>query len=60
MIPPPTSEKVDEKSRRRYEVIKAGRAKGSSSVVYYAYRENLLAEVRATLRPMTFRSIRAA
>ena len=49
MIPPPTSEKDDEKSRRRYEVIKSGRARGTGSVVYHGYRENLLAEVKSHL-----------
>jgi asparagine synthase (glutamine-hydrolysing) len=49
MIPPPTSEKDDEKSRRRYEVIKSGQAKGADGTPYYGYRENLLAEVKGNL-----------
>ncbi len=45
MIPPPTSEKDDEKSKQRYEVIASGNSKGINGDVYYGYRENLYQEV---------------
>jgi len=47
MIPPPASDKDDEKSKQRYDVIAAGRAKGIDGDEYYGYRSNLLDEVRA-------------
>jgi O-methyltransferase len=44
-IPPPTSPKDDDKSRRRYAEIEAGQSAGIGGTAYYGYRENLLAEV---------------
>lgn len=48
MIPPPTSEKDDAKSKERYEVIAAGRSKGIGGDDYYGYREDLYGDVVAT------------
>lgn len=48
MIPPPTSDKDDEKSRSRYEVIASGRSEGIGGRSYYGYRDNLYDEVTAT------------
>jgi O-methyltransferase len=41
MIPPPTSEKDDEKSRARYETIHSGQSRGIGDDQYYGYVENL-------------------
>jgi O-methyltransferase len=41
MIPPPTSEHDDDKSRARFDVIKAGRSSGIGGDVYYGYVDNL-------------------
>jgi O-methyltransferase len=46
MIPPPTSDKDDEKSRERYRAIADGRSKGLGGDVYYGYRDNLYDDVR--------------
>jgi asparagine synthase (glutamine-hydrolysing) len=46
MIPPPTSDKDDDKSRNRYEVIRSGRSEGLGGDTYYGYREDLLATVK--------------
>lgn len=47
-IPPPTSEKDDEKSKRRYEVIRSGGSVGIGGDEYYGYRDNLFTEVCAS------------
>jgi asparagine synthase (glutamine-hydrolysing) len=47
MIPPPTSDKDDEKSRKRYDVIASGKSKGIGGQVYYGYRPDLFSEVAA-------------
>lgn len=47
MIPPPTSDKDDAKSRQRYAVIASGQSRGIDGQTYYGYRAELLAEVRA-------------
>ena len=41
MIPPPTSDKDDEKSKTRYETIRSGQSKGIGGDPYYGYIENL-------------------
>jgi O-methyltransferase len=46
MIPPPTSEKDDAKSKDRYQKIKSGTSKGIRGDKYYGYRDNLFAEVK--------------
>lgn len=49
MIPPPTSEKDDAKSRQRYEVISSGQSRGIDGADdYYGYRDNLFEEVKAS------------
>ena len=45
MIPPPTSEKDDDKSRDRYRKIAAGESKGLGGDLYYGYRDDLYADV---------------
>lgn len=40
-IPPPTSDKDDEKSKRRYDVIKSGVSSGIGGDEYYGYRDDL-------------------
>ena len=44
MIPPPSSAKDDDKSRVRYELIRAGKSRGIQGDEYYGYRSNLLEE----------------
>jgi asparagine synthase (glutamine-hydrolysing) len=44
-IPPPTSEKDDEKSRSRYATIDSGGSKGIRGDEYYGYREDLVEHV---------------
>lgn len=46
MIPPPTSEKDDAKSKERYEVIAGGKAAGIGGDSYYGYRDDLYEDVR--------------
>jgi len=46
MIPPPTSDKDDDKSRERYEAIKSGRSQGIHGDEYYGYRDNLFETVK--------------
>jgi asparagine synthase (glutamine-hydrolysing) len=46
MIPEPTSEKDDAKSKKRYQVIQSGASEGIGGEVYYGYRDDLLSEVR--------------
>jgi O-methyltransferase len=48
MIPPPTSEKDDQKSRERYTVISSGRAKGLAGQTYYGYVDDLYTRVCAS------------
>lgn len=48
MIPPPTSEKDDPKSKERYEVIAAGKSHGIGGDTYYGYRSDLFDSVCAT------------
>lgn len=48
MIPPPTHQKDDPKSKARYEEISAGRSVGLGGETYYGYRTNLYDEVRST------------
>lgn len=48
MIPEPTSEKDDARSKERYRVIRSGRSTGIGGDLYYGYRENLLDEVRTS------------
>lgn len=50
MIPPPVSEKDDEKSKARYEVIASGQATGIGDGKYYGYEEDLLAKVKDNFR----------
>jgi asparagine synthase (glutamine-hydrolysing) len=47
-IPPPTSDKDDEKSKRRYEVIQSGASTGIGGDEYYGYKPNLFDEVCAS------------
>jgi O-methyltransferase len=44
-IPPPTSEKDDEKARQRYAVISEGKSKGLGGDQYYGYHSDLYGEV---------------
>ncbi|MEP2103693.1 MAG: TylF/MycF/NovP-related O-methyltransferase [Parasphingorhabdus sp.] len=46
MIPEPTSEKDDPKSKSRYEAIKSGASCGIDGQQYYGYRDDLLADVK--------------
>jgi asparagine synthase (glutamine-hydrolysing) len=46
MIPEPTSEKDDTKSKKRYQVIRSGASAGIAGEVYYGYRDDLLIEVK--------------
>src|ERR1700730_16242425 len=45
MISAPTSEKDDEKSKQRYNLIASGKSEGIGGDLYYGYRNNLLEEV---------------
>jgi asparagine synthase (glutamine-hydrolysing) len=45
MIPPPTSEKDDQKSRARYEAIRSGQSQGIGGDPYYGYVEDLYERV---------------
>jgi asparagine synthase (glutamine-hydrolysing) len=49
-IPPPASDKDDEKSRERYAVIASGASTGIGGDPYYGYVPDLVARVRRTLR----------
>lgn len=44
-IPPPTSDKDDEKSRSRYDIIQSGQSEGIRGEEYYGYRDDLLQQV---------------
>ncbi|GAA0474059.1 hypothetical protein GCM10009096_14390 [Parasphingorhabdus litoris] len=46
MIPEPTSEKDDPKSKSRYAAIKSGTSRGIDGQQYYGYRDDLLADVK--------------
>ncbi|MDK9695065.1 MAG: TylF/MycF family methyltransferase [Siculibacillus sp.] len=48
MIPEPTSEKDDQKSKDRYRQIAAGKSRGLKGDVYYGYRRDLYSEVVAS------------
>jgi O-methyltransferase len=50
MIPPPTSEKDDQKSKERYQVIASGQSKGIAGAEYYGYRSDLYSEVCETFK----------
>jgi O-methyltransferase len=45
MIPPPTSEKDDEKSKARYEAIRTGQSRGIGGDPYYGYVDDLYERV---------------
>lgn len=45
MIPPPTSDKDDAKSKERYEVIASGQSSGIGADEYYGYRSDLYGDV---------------
>jgi O-methyltransferase len=47
MIPPPTSDKDDPKSKARYETIVSGQSRGIGDNRYYGYCQDLLGDVRA-------------
>lgn len=49
MIPPPTSEKDDAKSKQRYETIASGQATGFGEDTYYGYRDDLYEHVAGQL-----------
>ena len=50
MIPEPTSEKDDHKSRKRYETIKSGKSQGIDGKLYYGYRSDLFSEVKDSFK----------
>lgn len=50
MIPPPTSDKDDEKSKQRYKVIVSGKSNGIAGDLYYGYVDNLYEKVRDTFQ----------
>jgi asparagine synthase (glutamine-hydrolysing) len=50
MIPEPTSDKDDSKSKERFRVIQSGQSKGLGGDRYYGYRENLFEDVKASFR----------
>jgi O-methyltransferase len=45
MIPPPTSDKDDEKSKARYETIRTGQSRGIGGDPYYGYIDDLYQHV---------------
>lgn len=45
MIPEPVSDKDDEHSKSRYEIIKSGKSAGIAGQEYYGYREDLYTDV---------------
>jgi asparagine synthase (glutamine-hydrolysing) len=45
LIPPPTSDKDDARSKKRYEVIASGQAAGIGGDPYYGYRDDLQNDV---------------
>lgn len=48
MIPPPTSEKDDQKSKDRFAVISTGQSQGIKGDTYYGYRPDLFSDVQAS------------
>jgi asparagine synthase (glutamine-hydrolysing) len=50
MIPPPTSEKDDVKSKRRYEIIQSGASPGLRGNLYYGYDADLFSSVKSAFR----------
>lgn len=50
LIPPPSSDKDDKKSRERYETIISGKASGVGGETYYGYRQGLYDEVVQAFR----------
>tara|TARA_R110002110_G_scaffold18250_16_gene76880 strand:- start:219 stop:941 length:723 start_codon:yes stop_codon:yes gene_type:complete len=50
MIPEPTSDKDDQKSKSRYETIRSGSSRGIDGQQYYGYRDELFSEVRDSFR----------
>jgi O-methyltransferase len=48
-IPPPTSDKDDDKSRSRWATIAGGKARGLRGTTYYGYVENLFDRVSRTM-----------
>jgi asparagine synthase (glutamine-hydrolysing) len=48
MIPAPTSDKDDDKSKQRYETIRTGAATGIGGAAYYGYLDNLHDRVTRT------------
>jgi asparagine synthase (glutamine-hydrolysing) len=48
MIPEPSSEKDDDKSRERFRTIRSGKSRGLKGGTYYGYRRDLLSEVKAS------------
>lgn len=48
MIPPPTSNKDDPKSKSRFDAIASGQAKGIGGDAYYGYRDDLYDHVKAS------------
>ena len=47
MIPEPTSDKDDRKSKERYATISSGASRGIDGQTYYGYRDDLYSEVKA-------------
>ena len=47
MIPEPSSEKDDQKSKERYQAIAGGQSKGLGGETYYGYRNDLYSDVVA-------------
>lgn len=47
-IPPPTSDKDDDKSRSRYEIIQSGQSKGIRGAEYYGYQDDLIQQVSSS------------
>jgi O-methyltransferase len=48
LIPPPSSDKDDSKSKQRYNVISSGRSQGIGGDEYYGYRKDLFRDVCST------------
>jgi len=46
MIPEPTSDKDDEKSKKRYDKIRSGKSAGIDGQLYYGYRSDLFSQVK--------------
>lgn len=50
MIPPPSSENDDSKSRERYDVIRSGKSEGLGGNEYYGYRSDLFTDVQNSFK----------